>query len=302
MKNKLYISILILLPIASAAQTPTDALYMNHRQICVATLYQRTQWNTYWEGSTRRDNANIGQVTHQSAMWMGAVGLRPRLNLLATLPYVTTKANKGQLAGQHGVQDLSVWLKYRIIDHSMGSGKLKVFALTGGATPLGKYVPDFMPMSIGLGATTATTRVVADYRQQQGWYLTLRGGHTWRSNVFIDRDAYLYHNQLYYTDEVPLPNVIDAGALLGWRKGPWVSALTFEQSNCLSGDDIRPNDMPFPTNRMNMRAVGLMGKYQSKHWGLTASASRVLTGRNVGQSTALQVGLLYLWQSEPDNR
>ena len=296
MKNTLYIAFFVLIPFLGSAQTPTDALYMNHRQVCFAGIYGRSQWSEYWEGPLQRDNANLGTVTHQSATLMGAVGLSPRLNLLAVLPYIASQASQGQLAGQRGVQDLSIWLKYRAIDLPLGPGKLKVFALGGASAPLSDYVPDFLPMCIGLQAKTATARAVLDYRLQQGFYLTLRAGHTWRSNIFIDRDAYQYDGKLYYTNEVPLPNVIDAGALLGWRKGPWVSALTLDRSHCLSGDDIRPNDMPFPTNRMRTSSAGIMGKYQGKHWGVTASVNRAFAGRNVGRHTALQAGLLYLFQ------
>ena len=275
---------------------------MNHGQVCLAGLYGRTQWNQYWEGGSKRENANIGTVTHQSAMFMGAVGIRPRLNLLAMLPYIASQASQGQLAGQQGVQDLSIWLKYRAIDLKLGSGKLKVFALGGASAPLSDYVPDFLPMCIGLGSKTATARAIVDYRIEQGFYLTLRASHTWRSNIFIDRDAYQYNGKLYYTNEVPLPNIVEGGALLGWRKGPWVSALTFDRFNCLSGDDIRPNDMPFPTNRMGASSAGVMGKYEGKHWGITASASQVFAGRNVGRNTALQAGLLYLFQVGSANR
>jgi hypothetical protein len=302
MKNRSYLAFLLFLPLAAGAQTPTDALYMSHRQICFAGLYGRTQWNQYWEGGRKRENANMGTVTHQSAMLMGAAGISPRLNFLAMLPYIASQASQGQLAGQQGIQDLSIWLKYRVIDRSVGPGKLKVFTLGGASAPLSDYVPDFLPMCIGLGARAATARAIVDYRLKEGFYLTLRAGHTWRSNIFIDRDAYLYNDKLYYTNEVPLPNIVDAGALLGWRKGPWVSALTFDHFNCLSGDDIRPNDMPFPANRMGARSVGAMGKYEGKHWGVTASASQVFAGRNTGRNTILQAGLLYRFELGSDAR
>jgi hypothetical protein len=296
MKGIFLVIIWILCSIRAVAQTPVDALYMNHKQVCLAGFYQRSQWSRYWEGTNKRDNPNIGNVTHQSAMFMGAVGVTPRLNLLAGLPYITSSASKGQLAGQQGLQDLSVWLKYRAVDHKIGSSKLKVFALGGVSAPMSDYVPDFLPLCIGLQAKTLTFRSVVDFKTENGFYLTIRAGHTWRSNITIDRNAYQYDGKLYYTNEVVLPNVLDAGAHLGWRKGPWVGALTLDHFSCRSGDDIRPNDMPFPTNKMAASAAGFLGKYQAKHWGFTLMANQVFAGRNTGQGLNLQTGLLYLFK------
>lgn len=296
MKNKIYIIVFTLISSASFAQTPADALTMNHGQVCLAAMYGNNAWNQYWEGPVKRTNANIGAVTHQSAMFMGAVGLTERLNVIASLPYIASQASQGQFAGQRGIQDLSVWLKYRALDQSLGKGKLKAFALFGTSAPASDYVPDFLPFCIGLGSKTATLRTVVDFRLPQGIYLTLRASHTWRSNIFIDRNAYQFDGKLYYTNEVPMPNIVEGGGLLGWRKGPWVTALTLDYFTCLSGDDIRPNDMPFPTNRMRASAAGISGKYQGKHWGVTLAASRAFAGRNIGQSRMLQGGVLYLFQ------
>jgi hypothetical protein len=296
MKNKLYTIVFTLLSFSASAQTPADGLTMNHRQVCIAALYGNNAWDQYWEGPVKITNANIGTVTHQSAMLMGAVGLTERLNLIASLPYITSQASQGQFAGQQGIQDLSLWLKYRVFDLAPGKHSFKVFALGGLSAPVSNYVPDFMPFCIGLGSRTATARAVIDYQLPQGIYLTLRAGHTWRSNIFIDRDAYQFDGKLYYTNEVPMPNIAEGGALLGWRKGPWVTALTLDHFTCRSGDDIRPNDMPFPTNLMRASTAGIMGKYQGQHWGITLAASQVFAGRNVGQSRMLQGGLLYLFQ------
>lgn len=300
MKELVLFILFALSTIRAVAQTPVDALYMNHKQVCLAGFYSRSQWNQYWEGTTKRDNPNIGTVTHQSAIFMGAVGLTPRLNILAGLPYISSSASRGQLAGQRGIQDLSFWLKYRAVDRKIGGSKLKVFALGGVSTPMSDYVPDFLPMCIGLQAKTLTIRSVLDFRTDKGFYLTLRAGHTWRSNITIDRNAYQYDGKVYYTNEVVLPNVLDAGAHLGWRKGPWVSALVLDYFNCRSGDDIRPNDMPFPTNKMAAGTVGFLGKYQAKHWGFTLMANQVFAGRNVGKGLHLQSGLLYLFKYKSD--
>ena len=63
---------------------------------------------------------------------------------------------------------------------------------------------------------------------------------------------------------------------------------------CIGGDNIRRNDMPFPTNNMQMTSVGFYGKYQPKSFGVMARASYVTNGLNVGQSTSYSAGIAYL--------
>jgi len=270
---------------------------MNHSQVCFAGILQCNTWDNYWEGPLRRDNPNLGQVSHRSILAMGAIGISPRLNLLAMVPYISSRASQGSLAGQQGMQDLSVWLKYRALDSQFGHGKGKGFLLLGSDMPVSDYVPDFLPMSIGLQARTFSLRSIFDYWANNGLYLTLRGGYTLRSNITIDRDAYQANGKLYFTNTVALPQVADVGALVGWRKGAWVSAFTLDYTGAVSGDDIRPNDMPFPTNRMLGTSLGILGKYQGKHWGITLSGHLTVQGRNIGQNQFIQLGGLYLFQT-----
>ena len=65
----------------------------------------------------------------------------------------------------------------------------------------------------------------------------------------------------------------------------------------LGGFDIRRNDMPFPSNRMNATMVGGNIKYVvTKLSGLTlvGGGNYVVAGRNVGQSYNFNGGLFYI--------
>ena len=86
------------------AQTIDDALMMAPRQLCTGFVYTHDSWDRYWEGSLERGNGNVGTVTTQSIGWMGTYGLNRRLNLIASLPWVTTKASAGTLSGMSGIQ------------------------------------------------------------------------------------------------------------------------------------------------------------------------------------------------------
>jgi hypothetical protein len=277
------------------AQTPTDHLMMGRGQLCNLLQYNRSTFDQYWEGTQKRGNLNLGTFTGQNVMYMGALGITDRLNVMAALPYVWTDSDS-YLQGQRGIQDLSLWLKYQPVGVDAGPGHFNVFVTGGASTPVTDYVPDFLPFSIGLQSRTLSARAVVNYTADFGLYLTAQAGHTWRSNIAIDRDAYLAHGQLYYTDEVEVPNMYDATARLGFINSWLQTEFFYDHFDGLSGDDIRYNDMPFPTNRMQAGSLGWMGKYTYGALAIQLGASKVLSGRNVGESTTYSAGLLYVFR------
>ena len=274
------------------AQMPNDAIYMPKGAVCIGTMYTHSSWKQYWENSFKRENLNIGTHTTQSVMVMPAIGITDRFNVIVSLPYVWTKTSAGNLMGQKGIQDLSGWLKVKAVD-------IKGFSLNGliGASiPVSKYVPDFLPMSIGLQCRTVSGRLLANYTHPKtGLYFTAHGTYIWRSNINVDRDAYQADDRVYNTNEVGVPNAYDMGARLGVVKSKWQTEVWAERSSCVSGDYIRRNDMPFPTNNMQATMVGWYGKFQPKALGINARVGYVIDGLNVGQSTNYMVGVLYLF-------
>ncbi|MBD2751407.1 hypothetical protein [Spirosoma validum] len=280
----------LLTPFAAKAQMPHDAIYMGKKQLCVAGMYGYSSWNQYWENSFKRENFNIGTLTTQSVMVMPAYGISKRVNVILSLPYVWTSASAGNLMGQRGVQDISAWLKVK----ALVVGGFSLHGIVGASIPIGSYVPDFMPMSIGMQCRTATARLLANYKHTPtGLYVTAHGSYGWRSNIKIDRDAYQADDRVYNVNQVRMPNVYDAAVRLGVLRKGWQTEVFAERSACLDGDNIRRNDMPFPTNNMQSTLVGWYGKFQPRHIGVNARVGYVVDGMNVGQSTSYTVGVLY---------
>ncbi|MGM9508933.1 hypothetical protein ACS5NO_14445 [Larkinella sp. GY13] len=275
------------------AQMPHDAIYMSKGSVCVAAMYGKSTWTDYWENSLKRSNSNIGRHTTQNVMLMPAIGITNRLNVILSLPYVWTETSAGNLLGQKGLQDLSGWLKYRILS----THGFSLHAVAGASLPVGNYVPDFLPMSIGLQCRTVSGRLIANYKHPKtGLYINAHGTYLWRSNINVDRDAYQADDRVYNTNEVSVPNAYDAGLRLGILRKKWQTELWAERSSCTHGDYIRRHDMPFPTNNMQATTVGWYGKVQPKNIGVNARVGYVTDGRNVGQSTSFMVGVLYLFK------
>ncbi len=285
----------------TAAQSPTDGLMMPKGSLCNLVSYSNSQWTNYWEGEKKRSNTNLGTFTTQNVMYMAALGLTEKLNVMVGLPYVKTLASVSYLSGQSGLQDLSAWLKYRIIEKQSNFGDIKLFATLGGSIPTTNYVADFLPFSIGLHTKTASGRLILNY-SKSGFYLTAQGGATLRSKVKIDRNSFIYVNKLYESDEMPVPNAADGSLALGFLNKRFQTAVSLDRFGCLSGDDIRYNDAPILTNKMASTSVNWFGRINLGHLSLIVNAGKVLKGRNVGEATSFGGGILYWFQVFDKNK
>lgn len=298
MLNKIFKSlslfIIVLTPAISIAQTEMDAIMMNRKQICNGFIYMHSSWDEYWEGTFKRSNENLGTVTTQSVMYMGAYGITDKLNIVAGLPYVWTKASAGTLHGMKGLQDASVFIKWKPISKSFGKNKFSLFTIGGISTPVTDYVMDFLPMSVGLGSTNLTARGIIDF-QRGKFTVTGSAAYIWRSNVKIDRDSY-YDTQFRLTNEVKMPNAANYQLRTGYRGKYLVAEALLANWTTLGGFDITKNNMPFPSNRMNATNVGVALKYtlpKAPGLSLIGGGNYVVAGRNMGQSKSFNVGAFY---------
>lgn len=278
------------------SQTDLDGIMLKKNVLCVGGMFSTNSWTNYWEGTFKRDNDNIGKVTTNMYAIMGNYGITDRVNFLFSVPYVTTKATAGTLTGLEGVQDLALMLKWLGYVKKFGNNnKLSLYGIGRVSSPVSNYVADFLPLSIGMRSKTAGVRLMADY-QRGNFFATVSGGYTYRSNIDIDRDAY-YTTSMHYTNEVEMPDQTGYNVRAGYRTRWWIAELVFENMTTLGGFDIRKNDMPFPSNKMNMTQGGVNFKHTLKSvtgLELTGGARYVVSGRNVGQATTVYGGIFYL--------
>ncbi len=277
------------------AQTDEDAIMMSKNNFCIGGTYGHSSWDYYWEGTFHRKNGNLGTVSTQMVSAMGNYGISRKLNIMVGAPCVWTHATAGTLHGEHGIQDLSVWLKWLAVEQNIGNGVLSIYALGGASTPLTNYVADFLPLSIGSQSKTLSGRLMADY-QHGNFFVTAFGTYTWRRDISIDQNAY-YTTSLHLTNKVDMPNMTSEMLRIGYRSDRWIIEALATNMNTLGGFDIRKNDMPFPSNKMNSTMVGAHVKYSiAKIDGLSLNAEGGYTvaGRNVGQAASVDAGVFYI--------
>src|SRR5882757_10399986 len=219
---QLTIPTLLVLLCASLAQAQTDedAIMMSRNNFCVGGTYMRSSWDHYWEGTFKRNNQNLGTVSTQMFGLMGTYGISKKLNILANAPYVSTHVTKGTLHDQHGIQDLSLWVKWLALEKNAGKGVLSLYVLAGGSVPLTNYIADYLPLAIGLQSKTLSGRLMVDY-QLSNFFATLSGTYTLRSNIHVDENSY-YTDRLYLTNEMEIPNMTAFNFRTGYRSDRWI--------------------------------------------------------------------------------
>ena len=291
----LILSAIVATPLA--AQTIDDGFLMSKGVLTAGVMYAHDSWDEYWEGSRKRDNQNIGTMTTQSVMLASHYGLTDRITLVAMVPYVWTQSSQGTLHGMEGFQDLTIAAKYRLLATPFTSrGTLSAFVGGGAGVPLSDYTPDFQPLSIGSGSRRFSGRFTLAFETRDAWFASGSAAHTWRNKVTLDRQAYYTDGQLYLTSEVWMPRVFDYTLSAGYRKGRLYVPLSFIEQRTLGGGDIRRQDMPFVSNRMNFRKLDAFVMYAiniPKVPAMRLGATHTLSGRNVGQSTTVTGGFFY---------
>lgn len=282
---------------SARAQTIDDGVMMAKGELFTGDVYTHDAWDHYWEGGLKRDNGNIGTLTTQSHTFLAVYGLTGRLNILGNVPYIWTEASQGVLHGMNGVQDLSIAAKYSLIERERSPvGALRVLGVVAAAVPLTDYTPDFLPLSIGSASKRVSFRGTASMQGEDGVFVDASAAWTWRSDVELDRPYYFTNDQLYLTSNVVLPPVVDWELMGGFRGPRIMAAATVMQQYMPSGGDIRRQDAPFVSNRMNALRVGgvvMCPLPKLAPLSVRVSYASTVLGRNVGQSDTVSVGLMY---------
>ena len=278
------------------AQAIDDGAMLPRRALAAGVLYAHDSWSQYWEGTLKRDNGNIGTLTTQRVTWMAGYGVTDRLSVMAILPYVWTHATQGPLHGMSGMQDFTLAAKYQLLATPLTDrGTLRAMVVGAAGIPAGDYTPDFLPLSIGLASRQFSGRFTLNFQAHKGWFLNGSAAYTWRTKVKLDRPAYYTNGQFILSDEVAMPAVFDYTVSAGYQVGRVSIPISLTQQRTLGGGDIRRQDMPFVSNRMDfVKLEGLvMYAVAAPQLGIRLGMSRIVSGRNVGQSTTLTGGLFH---------
>jgi hypothetical protein len=285
------------------AQTVDDGIMLAKGELLTGTTYTHDSWEEYWEGALKRTNGNIGEITTEINVFTANYGLASRLNIIGMVPYVRTNASQGVLHGITGFQDLTIAAKYSAADWTFGrAGTLEAIAVGVAGLPMTDYNPELLPLSIGFGSKRASARGTLDYQTAVGLFATGSAAYTWRSDVQLDRPYFFTDGEFVMSDRADMPNVFDHMVSVGYLNRGLMSSVFLARQKTLGGGDIRRQDMPFVSNRMDFTRLGAMVMLPVPRLRtLTGelAIARTMSGRNVGQATTITFGFQYVFNGEP---
>jgi len=285
------------------AQTVDDGIMLAKGELLTGTTYTHDRWEEYWEGALKRTNGNIGEITTEINVFTANYGLASRLNIIGMVPYVRTNASQGVLHGITGFQDLTIAAKYSAADWTFGrGGTLEAIAVGVAGLPMTDYNPELLPLSIGFGSKRASARGTLDYQTAVGLFATGSAAYTWRSDVQLDRPYFFTDGEFVMSDRADMPNVFDHMVSVGYLHRGLMSSVFLARQKTLGGGDIRRQDMPFVSNRMDFTRLGAMVMLPVPRLRtLTGefAIARTMSGRNVGQATTITFGFQYVFNGEP---
>jgi hypothetical protein len=281
------------------AQTIDDGIMLARGDLLVGNFFTYDSWDHYWEGALERTNGNIGTVSTRTNQIVADFSVTDRLMLITSIPYVWTRASQGVLHEMHGLQDITFAAKYSLLEKATSRHSvLRTIGTVSGGVPLTDYTPDFQPLSIGLGSRRVAGRLTLNYQSNPGLYLNASSGYTWRHRVTLDRPYYFTEDTLTFSDHVAMPSVFDYVISAGYLHHGWMATASFSQQKTKGGGDIRRQDMPFVSNRMDYSRVGAMlmsPPPKLRDLRLQVAYGYTLDGRNVGQSTSVTAGVQYVF-------
>src|SRR5256712_8464540 len=109
----------------------------------------------------------------------------------------------------HGLQDVTLAAKYQLLSTPLTDrGTLRALVVGVAGIPASNYVPDFLPLSIGLASRRFSGRFTLNFQAYAGWFVTGSAAYTRRTKVTLDRPAYYTNRPLYLRNQMAIPNLV----------------------------------------------------------------------------------------------
>ncbi|CAM3090311.1 hypothetical protein [Flavobacterium frigoris] len=214
-------------------------------------------------------------------------GITDQVDVVLVLPYVTAKGNATQEVltnlnlenERKGFQDVSVFVKYSPFNFNFGSSSLRLIGALGLKTPLSNYkVEEGFQSIIAIGnrSTTVSTTGMAMFRMDSGVFASAQLAGNYASN--------------------DVPNSYATELKVGYAAKYFYGDAFIANQKSTGGVDIFGEGFAgyFPITKVNYTKIGLnLYTPLTEAFGVSAGASTLVAGRNIGKSTGFYGGLVY---------
>lgn len=246
------------------SQGPITGFMPGKKGTDFALTYSHEQYDEYFFGrETQAVNYRV-----QSVNLFIEHGIMDSLSIVANIPYLYVDDQN------NGLQDGAVWIKYRNNQRRYASGNLSQITAAGISFPLSRY-PTMTDNPIGVRSTILQGRYLGQYQFNNGVFVHLQAG----------LDFYISPNNL-----TALPVLARAG----WGSATFYFDIWLEYYHTFSSGIDR--QIQGGQGSSWWRTGGVLYYAVSEDFGLFAGGAYILSGRNIGQSTRINTGVVYKWK------
>jgi hypothetical protein len=243
------------------AQAPVDGFFKGKGNIVAGLGAGVDLSDTYFAG-TREIALTRNGVT---GSLFGIAGLHDNLDISAAIPVVL-------INGNGGLQDASLYLKYRALDFEMTNSKLELSLAAGISAPLADYETE-ASFSIGQQATVIDFRPILHFQTNSGWFATGQFGYQVKSD--------------------PTPSSTSMAFKFGRAQSEHYYDVWYTNQFADGGLDYRSDDVlnSFKELGSDFHKVGVT-YYRpiSEKLGVYVGGNSVLAGRNISKGFGASLG------------
>lgn len=270
------------------SQSPISGFMQGKGKGNVSISYSSEKYDEVYFIPEKVDGVPVFNETKISSTSIYATyGITDQVDVVLVLPYVTAKGsatqevltNLGLENERKGFQDVSVFVKYSPFNFDFGSSSLRLIGALGLKTPLSNYkVEEGFQSIIAIGnrSTTVSTTGMAMIRMDSGLFASAQLAGNYASN--------------------DVPNSYATELKVGYAARLFYGDIYIANQKSTGGVDIFGEGFAgyFPITKVNYTKIGLdlyTPIYQDI--GVSAGASTLVAGRNIGKSTGFYGGLVY---------
>lgn len=276
-----------------SAQTILNGFFPKQNEFTFATSYSYKSYDNFYMGTTATEGnpMDMGRISSSIISAYGEYGVLNWLSTTMTVPYVSTKNEQGVLdpvletSQVEGVQDLSVFLKAKIVDKTFQNAtKLAIGGATGVTLPIGGYEEAGI-LSIGSGATAYDGCGFVQITTPSNIFVELQAAYSLRNNADFE-----------------IPNATVYSAKLGYYNKWFYAHAKVGIQNSLSGFDIGSQEFidaggaaALPETEVDYTNFyfDLYVPVYKNNFGISSGYAVNMNGKNYDRASSISIGLVY---------
>ncbi len=255
--------------ISAFGQVLTSGFNAGKGNLNIAFSYTHEKFEEFYRGQ-EKVVLPLQDVTIQSYGLYMEYGVSDRFDVIANLPHITTTSENTAMESMSGFQDLSLQVKYALINP--GTQPFLATLTAGIIIPSSDYSA-VIPNTIGTHAFCKQLSVAGLYKFGKGLF-----GEVASSFIHKNEDA---------------PNAFVSSAKIGWASSKIYSHAWYGKQVSFNGVDMGDPGSTFQQINVNFDKIGAYISYRLiDQMSVGVSGGMVLGGTNVGKAHFISIGVV----------